>query len=551
MDERLKQFTNNSPTVDQRLALDAFRSLTTEEIDAFRPYGETERFAEGDYLFHAGDDQYCLYIVLSGELQIIDPTRDGDDVVNTATENAFLGEIGLLTGQRPFLSCRATKAGEALCIHPRRVQEIVSRAPELSDILVAAYSARREILMQTATANLVIFGDDDNARVNRLREFTSRNRIPHRWVAPDSDEGKACMAQHNLSAEDTVVILHGKTVLHEPSNPDVAQAIGMNLEVDTCDDIDLLVVGAGPGGLAASVYGASEGLNTVTIEDTAIGGQAGTSSRIENYMGFPTGISGGDLAYRGQIQAIKFGARFATPRRASSIIERDGKYTVTMCNGTDITTKSVVVACGVQYRRLPIERLEEYEGAGVYYAATDLEARFCAGTEVIIVGGGNSAGQAAMFLSRHAKHVHLMIRRDNLADTMSSYLINRLESDARITIHTYTEIDELQGGRHLEQVVVKNNQTGDKQTIDCRAVFIMIGAAPNTNWLEGMVELDEKGFIRTGQDVGGRSLFETSKPGIFAIGDIRSGSVKRVASSVGEGSVVVSAVHQHVSDLPV
>ncbi|MEL6681007.1 MAG: FAD-dependent oxidoreductase, partial [Pseudomonadota bacterium] len=340
------------------------------------------------------------------------------------------------------------------------------------------------------------------------------------------------------------VILRGEEVVARPDNPGIAYALGMALDVADGVQVDLTVIGAGPGGLAAAVYGASEGLKTVVIENTAIGGQAGTSSRIENYMGFPTGISGADLAYRGQIQAIKFGARFAAPRTARRLELTEDGYRIQLCNGNDICTKTIVIAAGVQYRKLPLARLEDFEGAGIYYAATDLEARFCANTEVVIVGGGNSAGQAAMFLCRYAKHVHVVVRRDGLGETMSSYLTQRLENDPTITIHTHSEVTQLDGDSVLSDVTLTNNLTGQTTVIPSRALFIMIGAAPFTDWLGGRVDLDEKGFVRTGPDVGGRSPFETSCPGIYAIGDVRSGSVKRVASAVGEGSVVVSYVHK-------
>lgn len=333
-------------------------------------------------------------------------------------------------------------------------------------------------------------------------------------------------------------------MLVNPTAREVSAALGLDLEAKADRLFDVVVVGAGPAGLAASVYAASEGLSVITIEDTAIGGQAGTSSRIENYLGFPRGISGADLAYLGEVQAVKFGGRFTVPRRASRLLPGDDHFQVELDDETCIRTRSVILANGVQYSRLPLGNLEQLEGNGVYYAATTLEARFCRNTEVVIIGGGNSAGQAAMFLSRHARHVHLVIRRDSLSDTMSSYLSTRILSDPAITLHTQSEVSALAGTARLEGVTLTNRQNGASMQIDTAALFIMIGAAPNTGWLEGQIALDGKGFIKTGSDVDIHTRgYATSMPGIFAVGDIRSGSVKRVASAVGEGSVVVSAVH--------
>ena len=337
--------------------------------------------------------------------------------------------------------------------------------------------------------------------------------------------------------------------MENPSNLEIARAFGAELEMGEGNRVDMAVVGAGPGGIAAAVYGASEGLDTVVIDDTAVGGQAGTSSRIENYMGFPIGISGDRLTYRGQVQAIKFGARFAVPRCAVSLAPEEGGYAIGLDDGVCLHARTVILACGVQYRKLPLKRLEDFEGAGIYYAATELEARFCDETEVYIVGGGNSAGQAAMFLSRYAKHVHVLVRSDGLAATMSEYLTKRLTTDEKITIHTQTEVDELHGDRSLSAITLRNNTTDKTEKKETEALFLMIGAAPFTNWLAETLDLDEKGFILTGSDAGAeRSTFETSCPGVYAVGDVRAGSVKRVASAVGEGSVVVSDVHKFLAN---
>ena len=526
----------------ESLRVAAGRGLTDEEVALLRPYAEEVRREAGDHLFTAGEGTYEFWVMLEGRARIVDPTEGGDGVVNTVEPTGFLGEIGMLTGQTAFLSCIVSEPSVLLRVPVDKVRRIIAEVPELGDRVITAFAARREVLMRSATANLTIVGPEDSGRTTALREFAARNRIPHRWLDPEEDAGAALVARHDLDPGEPSVILLGKTVLRGPTKLEVAVALGMNLETRQEHPVDLLIVGAGPGGLAAAVYGASEGLKTVVLDDTAIGGQAGTSSRIENYMGFPTGVSGGELAYRGQVQAIKFGACFATPHRAVSFTPEEGCYRVGLESGSSYRARALVLACGVQYRKLPLDRLADFEGAGIYYAATDLEARFCAGTQAVIVGGGNSAGQAAMFLSRHARHVHIMVRGDGLADTMSDYLLRRLEADERITIHTRTQVKALHGGTHLERVELSTGES-----IDTRALFVMIGAAPFTDWLGDRVELDEKGFVKTGASVGRENQFETSCPGVFAVGDVRSGSVKRVASAVGEGSVVVSAVHARLA----
>jgi thioredoxin reductase (NADPH) len=337
-------------------------------------------------------------------------------------------------------------------------------------------------------------------------------------------------------------------VIEDPTPEKIARLLGLDLDVAEGTMFDVLIVGGGPAGIAAGVYAGSEGLSALVLDDLAIGGQAGQSSRIENYMGFPTGISGADLCWRGEVQAMKFGTRFAVPRRASGLArQEDGSFRATLDDGRTICARAVVVATGVQYRRLPLDRLEHFEGAGNYYAATDVEARYCRDTEVVVIGGGNSAGQAAMFLSRTARHVHVLVRGTSLAASMSDYLLSRLEQNPRITIHYTSQMQALHGGDRLEAVTIRDASGGQDWRIDARAVFVMVGAAPNTGWLSGLVALDGKGFVLTGPDAGAEGGFHTSAPGFFAVGDVRAGSVKRVASAVGEGSVVISHVWAHVN----
>jgi thioredoxin reductase (NADPH) len=422
----------------------------------------------------------------------------------------------------------------------------MAQIPEVGDHVLTVFSARRRMQVEEGRSALTVIGAERDPAVQRVASFLSRNRIPFQNYDLD-DKSDAVAAICELARHRPSVITDKGSRLEEPTPRKVAALLGLDLDTAEIDELDLLVVGGGPAGVAAAVYAGSEGLRALVIEDTAIGGQAGTSSRIENFMGFPTGISGADLVYRGQVQAMKFGTRFIMPRRVRQL-DRDGDgFCVTLDDGAVLCARSVLVATGVQYQRLPIDRLEEFEGAGVYYAATEMEARFCRETEAVVIGGGNSAGQAAMFLSRAAKHVHLLVRRRDLASTMSAYLRERLEADRRITIHYGAELAGVDGDGHLRAVTIAD--ASGTHRLDASALFVMIGAAPNTGWLSGQVELDGKGFVRTGPEVGALSAYETSLPGIFAVGDVRSGSTKRVASAVGEGSVVVSAIWTRLDEM--
>jgi thioredoxin reductase (NADPH) len=385
--------------------------------------------------------------------------------------------------------------------------------------------------------------------VRRIAEFASRNRIPYQSLALGSPEAEAIAKTCSIAQAEPAVIFGRGVVVADPTPDKVARLLGLNLDLRDDETFDVLIVGGGPAGVAAGVYAGAEGLGALVVEDIAIGGQAGTSSRIENYMGFPTGISGADLVWRGEVQAMKFGTRFAMPRRVARL-ERleDASFCATFDTGQRIRAKSVVVATGVQYRRLPLDRLEDFEGNGIYYAATEIEARYCKGMEAVIIGGGNSAGQAAMFLSRSVSCVRVIVRGASLAASMSSYLSSRLQADPRISIEFGADVTALRGGDRLEALTIRDAKTGTTRDVDTRALFIMVGASPNTEWLSGLVKLDEKGFVITGSGTeAAASPFATSVPGIFAVGDVRAGSVKRVASSVGEGSVVISKVWEYVN----
>ncbi|MEM8787186.1 MAG: FAD-dependent oxidoreductase [Pseudomonadota bacterium] len=525
----------------------AWPVLSDAVIDALRAAGTVRDVSEGDVFFEVGQESYDLIHVETGSVRIVE--RETGRVVTRITSGNFVGELGLLMGQGTFLAGEADEDGRVIVVSQDRLREIVASVPEVADVVVSAFAARRRLLLEWRQGGLTVVGREGDRRTTELLEFASRNSIPHRFVdRADDVELARVAAECDLPAEGVAVVTGRSEVLTNPSKRALADALGLRFSIPEGKTFDLCVVGAGPGGLAAAVYGASEGLSTVVVEDTAIGGQAGTSSRIENYLGFSLGISGGELAYQGTIQAVKFGATLAAPRRAVALTEGrcgagDRCLDLKLDDGTRIQARSVILANGVQYRRLPLDRLEAFEGAGIYYAATELEARFCRDTDAVIVGGGNSAGQAAMFLSQHAIYTHVVVRSGGLSDTMSSYLSGRLESDPRIDIVPRSEVAALHGGERLEAVTLRDRDTGVERRIETRALFIMIGAVPYTDWLDGTLELDEKGFVKTGVAAGQENLFATTLPGVFAVGDIRAGSVKRVASAVGEGSVAVSGVH--------
>lgn len=531
----------------------AFPVLSAEQIDLLRPFGEVRQTQVGDVLFEIGDRTYPLVVVLSGQTAVVDTSERVERSLKLSGPGEFVGELGLLTGQAVFVACIVREAGQVLLVPPAAVREVTATIPALSDVLVTALAARRQVLMRAAAASLTIIGPEDSSEVLNLLEFAARNHIPHRWLPPDDPFAmQVSFMEWPPRPELVRVLIRGQKVLREPTILQLAKALGLDLAVKQEDPVDLIVVGAGPAGLAAAVYGASEGLRTIAVDDVAIGGQAGTSSRIENYLGFPTGISGGDLAFRAEVQAVKFGARITVPRRATALRQENGCYVVGLDDLSELRARSVLIATGATYRRLDLPEQERFEGAGIYYAATDLEAKRCTNGVVAVVGGGNSAGQAAMFLASTAKCVHLVYRGPDLARSMSQYLVSRLEVAPNVRIHTGTEIDELFGEEHLEGCSFVCDGS-ERQTVDLTALFVMIGSDPCTDWLNGVLELDERGFVVTGQGTIDRdapwtaSPYLTSLPGVFAVGDVRSGSVKRVASAVGEGSVVVQAVHGYLA----
>ncbi|WP_260482323.1 FAD-dependent oxidoreductase [Sphingomicrobium flavum] len=520
--------------------------LATEHVEAIRGIAREVDYGAGDMVAEVGEPLDRFVYVLEGEIEVVNAYTGERLLESSLGPTQFMGEISFLNAGTLTLPMRAAKPTRTLEAPREAMLDLMAKIPELSDHVLTIFSARRRKQYEDNRSSLKLIGADKDPAIQQVASFLSRNRIPFQNFDLDgADEESAAIC--TIVGHEPAVIFNADHVVDEPTPRKVAQLLGLDLDICTKSDVDVLIVGGGPAGVAAAVYAGAEGLSALVIEDVAIGGQAGTSSRIENYMGFPTGISGADLTYRGQVQAMKFGTRFAMPRRVEALRHReDGGFCATLDDGDEVCARSVLVATGVQYRRLPIDRLEEFEGAGIYYAATEMEARFCASKDAIIIGGGNSAGQAAMYLSRTASHVHVLIRGDSLADSMSSYLRERLEADPAITIHYGTQVRGLHGDTTLESVTVSTPE-GETQ-MPCGALFIMVGAAPNTGWLSGLVELDEKGFVKTGDAAGMPSPYQTSAPGIFAVGDVRAGSVKRVASAVGEGSVVVSAIWQFVAD---
>jgi thioredoxin reductase (NADPH) len=513
--------------------------------------GMRRRVVVGDKLYAVDDRQYPFVYTISATLEVRDP--DGM-VLGIIEPGQFTGELGLLLGQTAFSDCTVVAPGEVVLVEAREIAELVQVDPQVSDVLLPAFAARRLLLVQRQQGTLTLVGQEGAPALQKILAYAERNRIPYRRVDPSDRAGSA--AHEGANGSRVHVVVRGRHVLTEPSVSDVARALGLELAAGQHEPVDLIITGAGPAGLSAAVYGASEGLRTILFDDVAIGGQSAASSRIENFLGFPTGVTGADLAFRAELQAIKFGARVAVPRRAQKLgpsSARPGFYEVTLDDGTVLLGRTVVIATGARYRKLGISEEDRFQGAGLYYAATELEARTCKGHEVIVVGGGNSAGQAAMFLASRASYVRLVHRGRNLSDTMSQYLVERLRHAANVAIETGCQVIELRGDDRLRAVKIRAD-AGRVAERKVGGLFIMIGADPCTGWLKGAVRLDDHGFVLTGENCGvdtpaSHSFFQTNLPGVFAVGDVRSGSVKRVASAVGEGSVVVQAVHARLGSL--
>jgi len=523
--------------------------LSASHVQALREAGRIATYPAGTFLARPGDPVDRFVYVEEGEIEVVNPYTDKRHLPSTLGPTQFMGEIAFLNGGAWSLPMRAVRETRVIEVPREAMLKLMSQIPEMSDIIITVFSARRRRQLDDRDGVLRLIGEEEDRNVRSIAEFASRNRLPYSSLPLRSPEAEATAQACSIAPGEPAVIFGRNAVVTDPTPDKVARLLGLHLDFRNDETFDVLIVGGGPAGVAAGVYAGAEGLCALVVEDIAIGGQAGASSRIENYMGFPTGISGADLVWRGEVQAMKFGTRFAMPRRVV-LLEKlsDQSFCATFDNGQRVRARTVVVATGVQYRRPPLDRLADFEGAGIYYAATEMEARYCKGTEALVVGGGNSAGQAAMFLSRSASCVHVLVRGASLAASMSSYLSSRLAADPRITIEYGAEVSELHGAEHLRAVTIRDVKTGATRLVDTRALFIMVGAAPNTEWLSGLVKLDDKGFVITGFGEGSASSpFATSLPGIFSVVDVRSRSVKRVASSVGEGSVVISKVWEFVN----
>jgi thioredoxin reductase (NADPH) len=537
----------------------AFPTLDAADIAALEAVGTRRATSAGEYLYREGDATYDFFVVLSGAIDILLDAGGAERLVTRHGPGGFLGELNLLTGLRVFVTARVVEAGEVLVVPVAVLRRIIATQPALSDTLLAAFISRRSALVTGAASAIRIIGSRFSPEVSRLREFLSRVRIPHESLDPDRDPAvERLLREFGVAPGETPVVIATGSVLRHPTPGELGQFLRLTVESlpDRC--FDLVVVGGGPAGLAAAVYGASEGLRTLGLESFLVGGQAGSSSRIENYLGFPTGISGQDLTQKALVQAEKFGAHLSTPCAATALTEMAGHLVIRLSDGADVAARAVIAATGARYRRLNADRLEEFEGRGVYYAATDLEARQCGGSPVVVVGGGNSAGQAALYLAESGCPVTITIRGPDLSAGMSRYLVDRIEDHAHVNVRVNANITSLDGDDGLRVVRVADDD-GD-ESIACVALFSFIGAEPETDWLSGYSALDEHGFVLTDRSLTDRDLgerwevlartplpFETSHPGLFAAGDVRSGSMKRVAAAVGEGSSAVRSVHEFLA----
>jgi thioredoxin reductase (NADPH) len=544
-----------------------FPTLSAEQIARIARHGTKRRTRRGELLYDQGTEAPSFFVVISGALDIVRPHQDREDPIAVLGPGQFTGEVNLVTGRRSLARARVSEDGEVLEVDGDALRTLVQTDSELSELFMRAFILRRVNLIQQGMGDVVLIGSHHSPSTLRLREFLVRNGHPHAYVDVESDaDAEKILHTFGVGVEEVpVLICRGDLVLRNPTLEQVADCLGFNAAIDVEAVRDLLVVGAGPAGLAAAVYGASEGLDVLVLETHAPGGQAGASSKIENYLGFPTGISGQALAGRAFTQAEKFGASVAIACSAAKLRCTQRPFAVQLATGEVVRARSVIIASGVQYRKLPLQRLADFEGAGVYYAAGPMEAQVCAGEEVIVVGGGNSAGQAADFLASNVnnpvKHVHMLVRSAGLAQSMSRYLIRRIEDNPRITLRTETEIEALEGDGHLDRVRWRCSATGKVETHPIRHVFSMTGAVPNTVWVGSCVALDDIGFVKAGSDISSDELaaahwplqrapylLETSVPGVFVVGDVRAGSVKRVASAVGEGSICVQLVHKTLAE---
>jgi thioredoxin reductase (NADPH) len=562
--------TDRSSGVRTTAAQEPFRTtrgpspLREDQIEILRRYGRTQETVAGEVLFRAGDTTNDFFVVLRGEVTVIDDFAGEVKTMGVFGPGTFLGDLYMLTGQGVPLSALVSASGELLAIPRERLKKVVTEEADLSNLILDTFLARRSFLMKIGVG-LRIIGSRHSRDATRLREFATRNRLPHVWIELEEDHSKAEALLERFGAKPAdapVAIWQGRYVLKNPTTPELARSMGLTVDLPPHRTYDLVVVGAGPAGLGAAVYGASEGLSTLALESVALGGQAGTSSRIENYLGFPVGLSGFELATRALTQADKFGAQTAVPEEAVSLSREDGCYRIRLDEGGEILARSVIAATGARYQRLDVPGLEQFEGVSIHYAATEAEVQRFEGGDVVVIGGGNSAGQAAVYLSRRMRKVSLLIRGGDLGKGMSKYLVDRVSDAPNVELLPYTEIRELVGIDRLDGVVVEDNRSGERRALDATALFVFIGARANSGWLHGAVQLDRRGFVLTGESLEDAVLeqeawhglsrqpyrLETSLPGVFAAGDVRSGSIKRCASAVGEGAMAVSLVHEYLAE---
>lgn len=541
----------------------AFPVLTAAQISRVRPVSKLRRVAAGEILFEPGDTGIPFFVLLSGTMEIVQPDLTGERPIAAHSPGEFTGEMAMISGRRSLVRGRVTEPGEFLELSDDGLRSLIGKDAELSEIFMRAFILRRLVLISRGQGNVILMGSRHSANTLRLREFLSRNGHPYTYVDLDTDNtSQELLDRFKVKLDEIpVIVCQNRSVLRNPTIQKLADCLGFNSSIDESQVRDLIIVGAGPSGLAAAVYAASEGLDALVIEMDSPGGQAGSSSKIENYLGFPTGVSGQELATRAITQAEKFGAKMMV---AHSVVRLDCEkrpYRVVLDNGNMLAARAIVISTGAQYNKPRIDNLEKFEGQGIYYGATFMESQLCEQEDIIVVGGGNSAGQAAVFLSQTARKVYVLVRSGALSDTMSRYLIQRIEENPAIELHYGTEIVGLEGDTHLERVIWQDKTNGKTSTHDIRHVFIMAGASPRTEWLRGCLAMDNKGFIVTGRDLDAATeapawklarspqMLETSLPGVFAVGDVRSGNVKRVASAVGEGAIAIHLVHRTLAEL--
>jgi len=558
--------TRSPTTIGSTAETETWPVLTEAEINRARPYGHVRNAELGEILYRPGEVGRPCFILLSASLEIVQPTVYGERLVKNLPPGMFTGEAGMIAGQRTVVQARVSQAGEILELRPEELRTLVARDAGLSEILLRAFILRRLLLIKQELGNVVVIGSQHSSDTLRLREFLSRNGHPYTYIDLDSDDtARTVLDRFSIAvSEIPIVIGNGTMVLRNPSTSQLADSLGLNDNIHSGLLHDLVIVGAGPAGLAAAVYGASEGLDTLLIESHAPGGQAGSSSRIENFLGFPTGVSGQDLATSAARQAQKFGAKLALARSIVELRSQRRPYELIRNDGTVFFARSIIIATGACYNKPNTVPLDRFAGRGIHYGATHIEAQLCEGQDVIVVGGGNSAGQAAVFLSQRARKVYMLVRASGLSESMSRYLIQRILGNPCIQLLCNSELCGLEGENALEEVRWMNKQTAEVRSVSTHHLFIMAGASPNTEWLKGSVALDEKGFVLTGRELTASIgpdadhpwplsrpplMLETNLPGVFAVGDVRAGSVKRVAAAVGEGSTSVSLVHRALAEL--